>query len=237
MNARSVKSFSISSARRSSARVAWWVLTVWGTVIVWGTVWVILALAVLAAEPAAAKKKKKPTDAADLFNPLLGLDYSHWLVGPVVDVATLDEVDAYLALAGDEEAAEFIESFWAKRAEGIGFFEKKPQQIYEERVTEANKRFSEGEIPGRQTDRGKVWTLYGEPEEVEFEKPREVRTPTLEVWRYPKDAVAGLDGEQPKQVYRFVAVDGSTVFYINQKRRPDRFRPDSRRRRDGSGGL
>lgn len=212
MNARCAKSFSISCP---AARAA-----------------VVLLAVLLAAAPAGAKKNKKPDDPNELFNPLLGLDYSHWLVGPIADIATVGEIDEYLALADDEAAQRFIEAFWARRAEGIGFFEKKPHQIFEERAEEADKRFSEGAFPGRRTDRGKTWILYGEPEEITFEAARQVDVPTLEVWSYPKDAPAGLDGETPKRRYRFVEIDGSKVFYTNQKFRPDPLARD-RRRPDG----
>lgn len=220
MSVRSAKNFSISwaSARRAKA------------------VAVCLAAAILLiASPAAAKKKKKYTDPNELFNPLLGIDYSHWLVGPIADIASEDEIEAYMELASDEAAEEFIESFWANRAEGVGFFEKKPRQIFEERAAEADKRYSEGAFPGRRTDRGKTLILYGEPEEITFDKPLEVGAPTLEIWKYPKDAVAGLDGEKPQRSYRFVEIDGSKVFYTNQKLRRsplDRDR-DLRRRPPG----
>ena len=180
---------------------------------------VCFAVAVLLIASAAAAKKKKPRDSNEVFNPLLGIDYSHWLVGPVADIASEEEIDSYLLLASDEEAAEFIQSFWAKRAEGVGFFEKKPRQIFEERAAEADKKFSEGAYPGRRTDRGKTFILYGEPEEIEFAAPLDVAVPTLEVWKYPKDAEAGLDGEEPQRSYRFIEIDGSKVFYTNQKLR------------------
>lgn len=220
MNARSARNFSIFSARFSLL------------------VLVALTLVALTVTPADAKKKKnkKPTDPIELFNPLLGLDYSHWLVGPIVEIATVEEVETYLALTNDEEASAFVASFWAKRAEGLSFFDKKPQQIFQERSAEADKRFSEGETPGRQTDRGKVWILYGEPSEVEFKEPREVKAPTLEAWTYGENIEEGLDGEKPKTLYRFVDVDGAKVFYTNQKRRPDHFRRLERLRSDRGGG-
>lgn len=216
MNARSAKSFSISCARPDLA----------------GVVAAALLIAALLAVPAAAAKDRKPRDPADLFNPLLGLEYSHWLVGPVADVATAKEVNAYLALASDEEAARFIDDFWARRAEGYGFFDKKPRQVFEERAAEADKRFSEGALPGRNTDRGKVWVVYGEPAEIVFEKPIDEGVPTLEVWKYAKDAGEGLDGQPPKRVYRFVEIDGSKVLFTG------RYRPNPVDRfRDGRDGF
>ena len=98
------------------------------------------------AAPAAAKK---PKDPEELFNPILGVNYSHWLVGPVVEIATEDEVEAYLLLVDDEGAKAFIDAFWEKRAEGVALFTKPPRQLFDERAAEADKRFSEGASPGR----------------------------------------------------------------------------------------
>ena len=79
-----------------------------------------LVVSLVFAPPVLAKKKKdkRPKDVSELFNPLLGLDYSHWLVGPIADIATLKEIERYLALASDEEAQSFIDAFWDQRAEG-----------------------------------------------------------------------------------------------------------------------
>ncbi len=202
MNAPSAKSFWTFCARASLAA---------------------LVLALLFAPPALAKKKKerKPTDPNELFNPLLGIDYSHWLVGPIAEIATLEEVRKYLELPSDEDAEAFVVAFWASRAEGYGYFDKKPREICEERAINADKLYSEGAYPGRRTARGTIYILFGEPEEVEYQIPREVGDPTLEAWEYPKDAEPGLGGEPPDRYYRFVEIDGSKVLYTGQKMRRD----------------
>lgn len=172
-----------------------------------------LLLAALTAVPAEAKKEKKPRYPEELFNPLLGIEYSHWLVGPISRMASDQEIAEYLDLIDDGEAAAFIEAFWQERNEGTGFFEETPQQKFEKLAVEADKRFSEGARPGRLTDRGTIYILYGEPEEVEHTRPDRIDDPTLEQWTYPKDAPPGLDDESPKSTYRFVRVGDSTVFY------------------------
>ena len=190
-------------------------------------VWISLVLLALLAAPGATKK---PSDPDELFNPILGLDYSHWLVGPVVEIATEDEVERYLRLVDDDAAREFIDTFWAKRAEGTPIFQKTPKQLFDERAVEADKRFTEGAYPGRQTDRGKATQrrgqVIGEPESIDFESQRKVGQPALEVWTYPDDAPAGLDGDEPKRRYRFIDLGDSVVFYTGQKiRRNLRDRP------------
>ncbi|MEM1205748.1 MAG: GWxTD domain-containing protein [Acidobacteriota bacterium] len=180
---------------------------------------------------AAVPAKKKPKSPEDLFNPMLGVEYSHWLQGPIFEIATAQEVEDFLLITSDDEAQAFVDRFWDSRdpkGSGVDFFAKKPRQIFDERSVEADKRFSEGAYPGRRTDRGSVLIVYGEPEDIEFEAPRRVGDPTLEVWKYPKDSEKGLDGEKPKKQYRFVRIGEKTVRYTGQplRRDPrDRLRP------------
>lgn len=196
---------------------------------------VVLALIalLLVALPAAAKKKPKNPD--DLFNPMLGPDYAQWLVGPIVEIASAKEVERFLELISDEEAEAFIAEFWAGRNEDTPVFTKTPQQIYDGRVEEADKRFTEGTYPGSRTDRGKIYILYGDPESIEFESGDNVNDPTLEVWYYPDEAPEGLDGEKPVGRYRFIKIDGATLSYTGKNMRRD-LRDELKRRRTGWSG-
>ena len=179
---------------------------------------------------AVAAEARKPSDPDELFNPLLGPEYSHWLVGPIVDMASEQEVEDYLLIASDEEAAAFIVRFWEKRNAGTKVFTKSPQQIFDERSVEADKRFTEGAYPGSRTDRGKILILYGEPDSIEFESPRKVDDPPLEVWTY-KTREKGLDDDKPKRRYRFVDLGRTTVLYTGQSLPPDYRRRLERQRR------
>ena len=177
-----------------------------------------MALLTASAEAKKNKKKKKASSVSleELFNPLLGPDYSHWLVGPIYELATESEIAEFLDLVSDDEATAFVEGFWKTRNEGTGFFEDSPQEIFEQRAVEADKRYTEGMFPGRRTPRGTLLILYGEPEEIDFESPEKVGGPPLEVWKYSKeDAEEGLNGETPKENYRFIELDGKTVRYNN----------------------
>ena len=172
---------------------------------------------------------KKPVPPEELFNPLLGIEYAYWLVGPVYEMATENEVEDYLLLADDEEAAAFVAAFWQERNAGTKIFEDTPQDLFEQRAVEADKRYTEAVYPGRRTARGTVFILYGEPEEVEFQSQEKAGQPPIETWSYPKGAGKGLDGEPPKKSYRFITLDGRTERYTGQRiRQPpragDRFR-------------
>ncbi len=179
---------------------------------------VLLAFAVLLAVVLAAPGSalKKQADDEELFNPLLGVEYSHWLVGPIYHMASEQEVQDFLQLRTDEEAASFVAAFWSRRNEGTELFKKTPEQIFSTRAEKADSRYSEATFPGRLTDRGTIYILFGEPEDAEFEPSELLDGPPLEVWMYAKDAGKGLTGEKPKKLYRFMTIDGKTTFFNNR---------------------
>ncbi|MEM7353632.1 MAG: GWxTD domain-containing protein [Acidobacteriota bacterium] len=158
---------------------------------------------------------KKPVDAENLFNPLLGVEYSHWLVGPIFQIASDKEVEEYLGLISDEDAARFIEQFWEHHNKDTELFKKSPEQLFEQRAEKADSRYSEGTLPGRLTDRGTIYVLFGEPEDIEYQSSELLDGPSIEIWQYGKEAGKGLNGEKPKKAFRFHQVGDSTVFFTN----------------------
>jgi GWxTD domain-containing protein len=160
--------------------------------------------------PAAAKKPKK-LKVEEATNFQLGLEYSHWLVGPTSLLASETEQIAYLKLTSDAEAESFIRTFWEARDPEPEMFGNAFRQDFDTRAIEADKRYREGASVGSRTARGVVFVVYGEPEEVIYETSTKLGEPNLEVWIYAKDAVSGLDGRQPKQRYWFAEKDGKMV--------------------------
>lgn len=174
-----------------------------------------VVLGLLLVPPAgAAKKKQKKVDPAEATNFLLGLDYSHWLVGPAFFIATEEERATYLALTSDEEARDFIEEFWKRRDPDPEFFGNEVRQLFEQRAAVADKRFREGARLGRRTARGAIYVLYGEPREVIYDTSIKRNEPNLEVWVYSGDGEPGLDGEPPRARYWFAEKDGQVVAHI-----------------------
>ena len=181
------------------------------------TVALLFAVAVGCAAPAAAKPK--PKRPPDLLNPYLGPDHATWLEGAVARMASPDEITGYLALRDDAAAATFVESFWERRNPHPGSGRNSVRQLFDQRATEADKRFSESGRSGHTTDRGAVFVLYGEPSEIRFDAgvgPREV---DAEVWVYKAPVQAGIHGHPPQPEYRFARVGDVTV-YIGAAKRP-----------------
>jgi GWxTD domain-containing protein len=173
---------------------------------------IILLLAFTLVSPVEGGKKK-PQNPEDLTNFLLSPRYSQWLVGPVALIATAEERSAYLRLQEDEEATAFIVSFWDKRGGDSVFSTNGEKAIFDERAQEADRVFGEGTFRGHRTDRGTIFVLYGDPEEIRFEAAPRGRGEFMEIWEYPKEAEEGLDGKKPEKFYRFVKKDGKTTFY------------------------
>lgn len=182
----------------------------------------VLELVVLAVTltvvPAMAAQRKQ-LEPLDLTNFALSPEYSRWIVGPIAHIATAKEIDQYLALQSDDEAAAFIEDFWDRRGGEALFPVKGKKLIFDERVKEADKFFTEGTYVGSRTARGTILVLYGAPLEVRYELPVRPRDEAIEVWVYPADAPEGLDGEKPDPIYRFVKEDDVTVLYRGPTRR------------------
>ncbi len=171
------------------------------------------ALALLALALGAAPKARSPRHVppGELTNPSLRPALAQWLVGPISWLLDQGEIDAYLLLATDAEAEGSIARFWAEHG-GI-------RERFDERVARADKQYREATYAGHRSDRGIVYVLYGEPEQVTYEEHRDILDPAVELWRYPKDAPSGLDGRPPLRNYRFTREGDTTAFYTQDARR------------------
>jgi GWxTD domain-containing protein len=177
---------------------------------------VLLVIGALAALPATAKKpkKQKKLSAEEATNFLLGLDYSHWLVGAAGLMASEEEQAAYLRLSDDAQAETFIREFWEKRDPEPEMFGNEVRRLFDERAATADKRYREGASVGRRTARGLIYVIYGDADEIVFETRTKLGEPDLEVWNYTREAEPGLDGRQPKLKYWFAEKDGKMVAHI-----------------------
>ena len=177
------------------------------------TLAVVLCALLLPSAGVGAQKSEKRPETIEIVNFLLGLDYSHWLVGPVYFIASEAERSEFLALSSDDQAEAFIEIFWKRRNSGLDIFGNDARREFEERAKQADTRYREGAVVGRRSDRGTIFVLYGEPASVEYDTSMKRNEPDLEVWVYPKDATEGLDGAKPKRRYWFAEKDGRTVLH------------------------
>lgn len=93
---------------------------------------------------------------------------------------TYDVMDAeraqYGALTSLDAKRRFMADFWARREPG-------KRDMYMQRVAETNRQFSAFKKEGYRTDRGRVFIIYGPPDDVE-RHPNEAEARPYDIWSY-----------------------------------------------------
>jgi len=135
-----------------------------------------LAVALLSltfALPSGLAQKKKAVDQGQdpsqrerNVKPELKKAYKDWLEKDVAYIITDEERKAFKKLVTDDERERFIEEFWRRRDPDPDTDENEFREEYYERIAYANEHFASG-IPGWKTDRGRIWIMYGKPDETE----------------------------------------------------------------------
>lgn len=80
----------------------------------------------------------------------------------------------------------WFEDFWKKRDPNPATPENELQEEYYMRVNESNLSFSESVVPGWQTDRGRIYILFGAPDQITRETSRTDISVNYEIWRYDR---------------------------------------------------
>jgi GWxTD domain-containing protein len=142
--------------------------------------------------PPDEKQKKKNQKA---LKQELSKPYKKWLDEDVVYIITDEERAAFKQLSNDEERDNFIEAFWQRRDPTPDTEENEFKEEHYQRIAYANEHFAAG-VPGWKTDRGRIYIVFGKPDEIEshpsggtYERPMEegggeTSTFPFEDWRY-----------------------------------------------------
>lgn len=142
-----------------------------------------------------AQDQPDPSNKPRNVKPELKKAYKDWLDKDVTYIITDEERKAFKKLATDDERERFIEEFWRRRDPDPDTDENEFKEEYYERIAYANEHFSSG-IPGWKTDRGRIWIMYGKPDEREthpmggsYERPSyegggSTTTYPFEIWFY-----------------------------------------------------
>ncbi len=138
------------------------------------------------------EQKKKNSKA--LKQELSGT-YKKWLKEDVAYIITPEEVAAFKQLSNDEERDQFIENFWLRRDPTPDTPENEYKEEHYRRIAYVNEHFGAG-IPGWKTDRGRIYIIWGAPDQIEshptggtYDRPQEegggtTTTYPWESWRY-----------------------------------------------------
>ena len=133
----------------------------------------VTLLAAFFAVPSGLAQKNKNSDAGQdpsektrKVKPELKKAYKDWLEKDVTYIITDDERRAFKKLETDEERERFIEEFWRRRDPDPDTDENEFREEYYERIAYANEHYTSG-IPGWKTDRGRIYIMWGKPDEIE----------------------------------------------------------------------
>jgi len=122
-------------------------------------------------------KKEAPAEQKELtpeerkerlrsFKREVGKTYQTWLDQDVRYIITPEEEQAFKLLGTDEERDQFIEQFWLRRDPTPDTQENEFREEHYRRINYANEHFPAG-IPGWKTDRGRMYIVWGPPDEIE----------------------------------------------------------------------
>jgi GWxTD domain-containing protein len=136
-----------------------------------------------------------PNPASQQTDNQLNSPWQKWLNEEVVYIISEQEKTAFEALNTDEERQHFVEQFWARRDPTPGTPENEFKKEHYRRIAYANAHYTR-HPPGWKTDRGRIYILYGPPDEIDshpsggtYERPASegggsALTYPFEDWRY-----------------------------------------------------
>jgi GWxTD domain-containing protein len=130
----------------------------------------------------------------------LGPQDTIWLNDEVPDIITEDERRAFLELSTNEEREQFIEIFWDKRNPDPESLTNSAKEEHYRRLAYADEHFSSG-IPGRKTDRGRIYIIWGPPDEIDSH-------PTGGAYERSPQQGGGSSTALPWEVWRYRHLEG-----------------------------
>ena len=154
-----------------------------------------------AAAPAPAGKMTKE-QKAKLKKSLKELEtpYKTWLNEDVVYIISPEERTEFLRLSTNEEREQFIEAFWLRRSTNPDLPDNDFKEEHYRRIAYANEHYASG-IPGWRTDRGRIYIIWGKPDEIEAH-------PTGGTYDRPMDEGGGSTTTYPWETWRYRYLEG-----------------------------
>ena len=149
----------------------------------------------------------------------LDTPYKTWLNEDVVYIISPAERTAFLRLETNEEREQFIESFWLRRSTNPDLPDNDFKEEHYRRIAYSNEHFASGK-PGWMTDRGRIYIIWGKPDEIEshptggtYDRPMEegggsTTTYPWETWRYRY-----MEGIGENIIIEFVDPSGSGEYH------------------------
>lgn len=141
--------------------------------------------------------------------------WSDWGQGSAKWLMTDGERESWDALETPEEAASFVDRFWARRDPSPETPVNELREVIRRREADADHRFSYGKRLGSLTDRGRVLILLGAPSSIAV-VPSDGRRPGTELWFWEGDRrpISAPEGEESVNV-SFIEQSGTGELKIS----------------------
>jgi GWxTD domain-containing protein len=130
----------------------------------------------------------------------LGPQDKIWLENEVPDIITPDERRAFLELSINEERDQFREIFWDRRNPDSESPVNTAKEEHYRRLAYADEHFASG-VPGRKTDRGRIYIIWGPPDEIDSH-------PTGGIYQRSLEQGGGESNAYPWEVWRYRHLEG-----------------------------
>src|SRR3974390_449184 len=163
--------------------------------------------------------KAKQKSERDLFKEL-ETPYRKWLNEDVAYIITDEERAAFKKLQTDEEREQFIEQFWLRRDPTPDTVENEFKEEHYRRIAYANEHYASG-VPGWRTDRGRIYIIWGKPDEIEshptggtYDRPMEEGGGSTTTYAYERWRYRYLEGIQENVELEFVDPSGSGEYHL-----------------------
>ncbi|GMR24820.1 MAG: hypothetical protein BMS9Abin39_0088 [Ignavibacteria bacterium] len=98
-------------------------------------------------------------------------------------IASDPEIEKYEVLTSENAKRKFLTDFWKARDKNPSDEENQYLKDYIRRIKESNIRFKALSRPGWKTDRGRIYLIYAEPDEID-RYPNRTETRPYEIWKY-----------------------------------------------------
>ncbi|MCH7724709.1 MAG: GWxTD domain-containing protein [Bacteroidetes bacterium] len=98
-------------------------------------------------------------------------------------IASVPEIDKYEVLISENAKRIFLTNFWKARDEDPSDNMNQYLKDYMRRIKESNIKYKALSKKGWQSDRGRVYLIYGQPSEID-RYPNQTETRPYEIWRY-----------------------------------------------------
>jgi GWxTD domain-containing protein len=130
----------------------------------------------------------------------LGRHYKDWLEQDVRWIISDEELQAFKQFSNDDEREQFIEQFWLRRDPTPDTVENEYREEHYRRIAYANERFAAG-IPGWRTDRGRIYIMFGPPDQI-------TGNPAGGMYHRTPEEGGGTTSTFPFEIWRYRYLDG-----------------------------